>query len=179
MSNKRFKKTECAIFYVYCKLKDYPSAKKIAKLAHISRSTLYRHHRKVQSIPKDYEEYLLAVYKRRMRIFLKKPDIPLKILILRTLIYISSNKEIFKVLLSESRSEVIKKMLDILEPKIAKKWLPYKNKDKIYKVYENEVIGIIEAWAKQNFSDKKLRSVLNDIIYLTDSAWRRLSVLSE
>lgn len=176
MANKLFRANEHAIFIAYFKLRDYPSAKRIAKAASVSRSTLYRHHCKIQSIPKDYEKYLLTSYTRKIRPFLNKKDFSLKNFYLRTLVFISNHEEVFSALFSEGCKEIIAKMLNILKPKLART-LRTSNRDKAYIVYTNEVLGIIEIWSKQHFVLSELNQVLNDILYLTETASDHLTPL--
>ena len=173
MANRRFSKTERAIFVAYCKLRDYPSSKKIAQYAGISRTTLYRHHRRVAKIPEDYEDYLLKNYYKTMRGFVKNGT-KIRILYLRTLIFIMNNKEIILALFQEDKKEIIKGMVDFLKPCILNEWKMGGDLSKMFNIYKNEIVGVVEAWAGKKFSDKELDAVLEDIIYLTHTARRRL-----
>ena len=177
MSNKRFLETEKAIFVAYCKLQDFVSAKKVAKCAHISRSTLYRHHKIVQNIPKDYERYLADIYAKRMKKYSHKKHISLKFIYFRTLIFIYNHRKVFLTLFKEERKDVIKEMLLNLRKEVANKWGQNYISDKLYNVYANEVVGIIETWSKNNFSRKRLDIALGDIMFLTETAPKRLSGL--
>lgn len=177
MSNKRFLKTEKAIFVAYCKLQDYPSAKKLARRAQISRSTLYRHHKIVQNIPQDYENYLINVYHRRIKKYHPKSYNDLEIIFLRTLVFISNNKEIFMVLFNEGRKDIIPKMFDCLRSDILGQWNDAKISDKIYSIYKNEVFGIIETWGHHHFSPQRINIALDNIMFLTKTAPKRLSGL--
>ena len=176
MSNQRFFKTEKAIFIAYYKLKDYPSAKKIARHAKISRSTFYRHHQAANNIPRDYEEFLFNSFKDEIKRYLKN-DSNLSTVFLRLLVFISNHKAIIKALLDDGRKESIKRMLSQLRPAIIYYWRPANNSDKTYNIYENEMLGIIETWSKHNFSTTKLNHVLNDTLYLTKTAPKRLAPL--
>lgn len=173
MSNKHFFKTEQAIFIAYYKSRDYPSAQRIATNARISRSTLYRHHHNAQSIPRDYENLITATYSRRIQGLIKK-GASTKILFLRTLIFISHHKKVFKALFTDGRKEVVKQMLAKLKPVIITNWDQKDPLDKAYNVYENEVLGVIEAWSRCDFSSIRLNKTLNDILYLTRTAPKRL-----
>ena len=177
MTNKRFRKAENAIFIAYYKLKDYPSAKLIAKKSKLSRSTIYRHHGQPQNIPRNYEEYLLCIYKKKIKKILNKKDVDLKTLFLRTLVYIHSNRKTLKVLFSSGQQEIIKKIFRILKLRIIKTWHLAGNLDELYCVFENEILGIIEIWSKQEFDANSLNLVLNDLIKLTSTAPKRLTFL--
>lgn len=178
MSNKKFRKNERAIFVAYYKLRECPIAKRVAKQANISRSTLYRHHRTTFSIPHDYEKYLLRTYSRQMYSFLHEKGTSLSILFLRTLVFISNNKDIFEALFRDGHKEVIRGILDIIRPKIVEEWQLFNDDDVIYHVYSNEVLGIIEVWSKYGFSDKYLSLAQKDIIFLTKTARKKLLPLA-
>lgn len=178
MRNRRFFNNEQAIFIAYYKFKDYPSAKKLARIAGVSRSTLYRHHKKIQLISSDYEDYLLKNYRKTIKRFLKNNS-SLKNIYLRTLVFISSNREVFKALFRENHKDIIKKMINSIKPKILTEWHLSGNLDKIYGIYANEVLAIMEIWHKANFSNQTLESALSDILYLTKSSRRSLLSLQQ
>ena len=174
MSNKRFKKTEQAILIAYFRFHDYPVAKKIAKSAKVSRSTLYRHHQTTTNIPYDYEEYLLQAYLRTIHKLSKKKNPSLKTILLRTLVFIASNRDVFLILFQSNHKEVIKKMLDHIKHPILEEWRLGGDLNKMYSIYKNEVLGAIEIWGKANFSNQTLNSALEAIIYLTKTARHNL-----
>lgn len=179
MLNKQFQKTEYAIFIAYCKFRDYPTTKRIAKHAKISRSTLYRHHRSTQKILHDYEELIIAAFSNIAKQLIDKQATE-KNLFLHTLVFIVNHKEVFQALFSDGRKEVIKSMLGTLKPALIKRWNTTGGIDKVYNVYENEILGIIESWSKHQFSKSQLEKVLNDIINLTNTAPTRLpSIIGE
>ena len=174
MANKKFQKTETAIFTAYYKFRDFPTAKTLARRAKISRSTLYRHHEKPSALPKDYENYLLETYARKMRAFLNK-DLPSRTIFLRTLVFISNNRTVFTALFKDGHKEIVKKLLDKLKPQILKDWNYAGNTEKLYKIYQNEILGLIETWSEDNFDIKEVETVLNDIIYLNKTTPRHLA----
>ncbi len=179
MADKRFRKTEYAIFFAYYKLRSYPSAKKLAKTAKISRSTLYRHHKRVQYISVDYEEFLLRDYTKTINRLIEK-DAEIKIIYLRTLVFITAHRRVFIALFKEDRKEVIKSMIGLLKSRIiTKEWRLSGNLDKMYIVYANEILGVIECWSVQKFTDKSLERVLNDILYLTRASRKKLLPLKQ
>ncbi len=179
MTNKRFQRTEQAIFAAYYKIRDYPSAQKLSKRAGISRSTFYRHHQATSKIPQDYEEYLFAVYLHRIKKYLNSDAPNLKIIFFRFVVFISSNREVFKALFGEGRKEIIKKMLHPLKPVIIASWDTSVNLDRIFKIYENEVLGIIEVWSEERFINQKITVVFNVIMYMTEHACRNLLPLKK
>ena len=177
MTNKRFRKTERAIFASYCRLRDYPSAQEVAKAAKVSRSTLFRHHRKVQNIPSDYETFLLNVYIKRMHRFLQNENTDMRVIFFRLLIFVSNHRDAFLTLFARGKKDIIKEMFQPLKSRITHKWKISGNLDNIYNIYENEVLGVFEIWAKHGFSAEFIDFALNDILYLTRTACRSLSPL--
>lgn len=176
MLNKHFRKTEYIILVAYYRLRDCPSAKKLARAAKISRSTLYRHHKKVQNIPYDYETYLLAIYNKAIRSYFNKNNFTFKGFYFRTLVFISNHKEAFIFLFFEGHKDIIKRMLYYLKPKItANPHLSRNGFDKIFNVYSNEILGIIEHWEQYQFTITKLNEILSDALSLTEGVSSRLS----
>ena len=174
MANKLFYKNEQKILIAYFKFKDYPCAKRIARHAGISRSTLHRHHKTAHDIPRDYEEYLFRVYARKMKKLLAKEDTNLKNIFLYFLVFITGNREIFKTLFQDERKNIIKKMLQFLKPQITTNWGTSSNSEQIFSIYENAILGVIEIWGEHCFSDDDLAIVLDDIMYLTRTARHNL-----
>lgn len=175
MANKKFKKNENAIFLAYYKFRDRPTAKALAKRAGISRSTLYRHHKSPHSIPENYEKYILEIYSKRIKNFLKQGT-PLKKLFFRKLVFIHNHHLIFGALFESGRKDIVKDMLDLIKTPILSEW-NYKNPEKLYKVYQNEVLGLIETWAENGFKADEIEIILNDIMYLTIAARTHLTPL--
>ena len=176
MSNKHFFKTEYKIFTAYCKSHNHPTARKITTNAKISRATLYRHHYNAQSILRDYEDLILATYSHKIEALTKRKT-STKVLFLRTLIFISRHGKVFRALFTDGRKEIIKQILKKLKPSVTITWRPVNCLDKIYSIYENEVLGVIEIWSEYNFSATKLSRALSDILYLTKTAPERLAPL--
>ena len=175
MLNRHFRKTEHIILIAYYRLRDYPSAKKLAKLAKISRSTLYRHHHNIWKIPDDYETYLLVIYQRVINPYILKKDFSFKGYYFRTLIFISNHKEAFFLLFIEGHKDIVKKMLDALKPRISAIYhISGRNLDKIYSIYSNEILGLIENWGRQRFTLSMLNEILNDAIILTEDITNHL-----
>ena len=173
MANKRYRETEYAIFHTFYRLKDCYNANRIAKAAGISRTTLFRHHKRVQAISSDYEDFLIIIYARTIKRFLCR-DITLKKLFFRTLIFIISNKLVITALIQDGHQSVIKKMLEILKPRIIAEWHLSGDSDKMYSVYANSILGVIETWSKHGFTERSIGQVLSDILYLTSIAHREL-----
>lgn len=174
MINKKFKSTEQAIFIAYYKFMDYPSAKTIAMRAGVSRATFYHHHKAPRFISDDYMQYLLKAYSRKIRKIIIKDNINLKTIFSRTLIFIHSNRDTFKALFNDRHKDIIEKMLTKIKPQILAHWHPAICNDKVFSVYQNEISGIIEIWAKKNFAIKEMNGILDNILFLTNTSPRRL-----
>ena len=177
MKNKRFSQTEKAIFVAYYQLRDYPNARKLARRAGISHTTLYRHHKSLQQIPKDYEDYLLKSFDTRIKAMLVRQQIELKTLYLRMLIFIHTNREVIKMLLKDGRTEVINKMVLKFRQRVILAWNLAGDLEKVYGVYRREVLGVIEDWGRRDFAKQEIEVVLDDIMHLTKTTPRRLSKL--
>lgn len=176
MANKRFNKIEILIITAHFRHEDCRIVKKIAEYAGISRSTIYRHHQSIETIPQDLEEYLFEVYTSQIEKYLKKAQ-NLSIIFLRSLTFISSNKLVFQVLFKDGRKEIIKKMLSHLKVVVVAHWGISGKYDKAYNIYQNEVLGTIEFWSERNFSTKFIEKVYKDILYLTETAPEHLAPL--
>ena len=86
---------------------------------------------------------------------------------------------IFIVLFKDGRSDTVKKMIEFLKGRVVDEWRLGGDIDKIYSVYQYEVLGVIEVWSKQKFTTKQLDSILSDILYLTNTARRNLLPLQQ
>lgn len=179
MQNKRFYKAEHSIFIAYYSFKNYPTARILARRARISCSTLYRHHHKPQDIPRDYEEFLVSKYNQYIKKLHRKGNFNIRRFYLYFLVYIISNKPYFLALFKDNRKGIIIKMLRPAKPYILAKWHLHGDTDKMYSVYSNEILGVIETWAKHNFAKKMLEQTLDDIMYLTESSRIKLAPLLE
>ena len=182
MADKRFYKTEKAIFvtyYHYYKTQYHCSAKTLAHRANISRSTLYRHHPIPKNILSDYESYLLKSYASNMKHVLSRESTSLKMLFLRSLAFISAHEKLFQLLFKHEQKTIIIKIMNKLKVHIIKEWHQNTVKDAMYVVYSNEILGIIEMWARHNFSHQEIDIILNDILLLTNTAPHRLSLVTK
>lgn len=174
MQNQRFYKTEHSIFIAYYSFKNYPTAKMLARRAQISCSTLYRHHHRTQDIPCDYEDFLLSKFNKHIEKVCRKGNFSFRRFYLYFLVYIFNNRPYFLALFRDNHKSIVISMLKNVKPFILSKWHLAENTDKMYSVYTHEILGLIENWAKCNFSKKMLEQTLGDIMYLTNSAYAQL-----
>ncbi len=178
LKDKRFRINERAIIKAFFSNKKILGARVIARRAKISRSTLYRHHKTVYEIIPDYEKYILDKYYRLIGKLIKKRDVDTKTLYIYMLIFMMKNKEIFKMVLSRGNMKTIEKMIKKIESRVAIEYRLPKNCEKMLDVYRKEVLGIVEKWIKNDFTDD-YTGVLSDILYLTKTLRNRLIVITK
>lgn len=177
MKNRAFRRTEEKILEAFIKGNDNLSMTKMAKKAGVGRSTLYVHHHATKEILPDYERYMLVEYAAVAKKRLRMKNVQIKSLYFDMLIFILQNRKNFNLFLEFGRTEVFEKMIEKLENKIvAAEGLP-KNSKKVFRIYAGEVTKVIVDWCEKGFSDKEIMRTLTDIMYLTDSAGKRLSPL--
>lgn len=176
LKNKRFHKTEEAIIMAFSLIKDYSSTKRFVKVAQISRSTLYRHHKTISQIIPDYEEYIFKKYKKVIQKLLKNKNITLRHLYQRTLIFIVANKKIAQFLYQFGNHSTLEKMIFLLQPKIiaAHRISNYS----MFRIYIKEVIEVIEQWENNGFKIDEISPTIGKIMYLTNTARDRLGPIS-
>jgi AcrR family transcriptional regulator len=165
--SRRYKKTEEAILTVFF---DNPSCtiNKLAKKAGIARSTFYTHHHSARDVSLDLECDILENYLAEIKRRLKMNDIYIKSLYLDTLIFITKNRQFFKMF---NNREVVRKMLFELRQKV-------REPEKIFRIYISEVTEIIFEWGERGFMEEEIEKVLADIMYLTITARERLAPLA-
>ena len=172
--NKRYQKTEIAILEVLMKSKELPAAGVLVRKAQISRSTLYRHHKTVPGIVPDYEREMLRRYEGVVRKLIRRKNSQVRMICLRTLIFIMAERRTFKILLKYGGGAVIEKMILKLRCKLASACYLPANPEKMLRVYAKEVAGVIEEWGRQGFKESELEVVLSKIMYLTETMRQRL-----
>ena len=176
--NKRYQRTEEAILEVLAKSKELPVANTLVKRAGISRSTLYRHHKTVPGIVPDYEREVLIRYGNVLRRLVRRKNTQVRIIYLRTLIFMTMNRRVFKILLKYDGGIVVERMVLKLENKLKRAYRLPVNSSKMLKVYAKEIAGIVEEWGKNEFKEDELEVILGKIMYLTETMRQRLGPLN-
>lgn len=176
MKDKRFYHNEIGLCRYRRRCKKSNNVTKLAKWLRIDPSTVYRHHQSFNDIIRDYEIYVLKEFKQKIKKYLKNEDITLKTIYLHTLSSISENKEMILTLFENDHKDIIKNMLDVIKERITKEWNLHGNLENIFNVYQNEVIGVIEIWAKSKFDTNEIDATLNSVMRLTETAPRRLAL---
>ncbi len=179
MQNRRYRKTEEAILEVLLKSKIMPSATELTRRAHISRPTLYRHHRAMPGIIPDYERDILAAFKQSSKKMFKQTEVEPKDIYFKMLIFIIKHKRVFKILFKYGGDRAVENMVLEVKAPIASACHPPKNSDLMFKIYAKEVAGVIEDWSEKGFPEDKIDHILKDIIYLTTTMRQRLSPIRE
>ena len=176
--NKRYQKTEEAILEALMNSQSLPTAGALIKKAHISRSTLYRHHKTVPGIIPDYEREILTRYRNVVRRLVRHKNTQVRTICLRTLVFIMAEQRTFRMLLKYSGGMVIERMILQLRGKLKSAYYLPTNPDKILRVYAKEIVGVIEEWSELGFKEKDIERTLRKIMYLTESMRQRLGPLN-
>ena len=156
--------------------KDKLSLERLLRLAKISRSTLYRHHKNIHEIAPDYERYILRKCKNTMSYLMRTKKSSPKILFQRILVFISANQLIMNFLLEYGSSDLIERIVTALKPKLlASSKIP---DGEIFTLYAKEVAGIIEIWCRNGFKREAIFLTLDKIMYLTSTAHNHFAPLA-
>lgn len=178
LQNRRFKKTEEAILKVFFEEDIYIGTKEMAAKAGVARSTFYHHHRAVKEIVPDYKRYILRRYTRVTNGLLRQKGVKMRTVYAKTLIFITQNRRVFEILLRSGEASVMKEMLFKIEVRLVKQMRLSRGARKIFMIYVGEVVELINGWCERGFSEKEIGELLDDIMYLTDTAKERLGPIA-
>ncbi len=176
LNNRRFKKTEEAILRVYLSDEECVSMGKMAKRAGISRSTLYHHHRTINSITIDYKKYVMRKYGR----FLKREmraRIGVKSLLLQMILFVLHNKKAFEILFKRDKGDVIREMLG-KKKEIIMRYACIRKNNKVFMIYCSEMTELFREWSLDGFSETEIEELFENIVYLTDTIKQRLAKIN-
>ncbi len=176
LADRRFRRTEEAILRAFFATSGDTGIVEIAKKAGVARSTVYIHHRAVKEIVPDYEKYVLKKYRKMVRGILVVKNSKLETVFVRTLIFMIANKRIFTMILSNNNT-IIEKMINEISVKIASSMRMPKSQENVFKIYRSEIIVLIDDWCRKDFEYKEMNKLVENIIYLTNTARIRLGVL--
>lgn len=177
LKDRRFRRIEDAILQVVLEGDYYISPGEMAEKIGVARSTIYRHHKTMRGILLDYQEYILSKYKCLVKIIEGKKGIYTRAWCERVLLFILQYKQIFEMLLKGREVGVLKDMVRMLEPMIAEMVKLPKNHEKMFLVYMNEVVGLVERWIEEGCDDKEIEILMRNVVYLTDTMRLRLKGL--
>lgn len=91
--------------------------------------------------------------------------------------FILQNKRIFKILMMGGERGVLGKMIFKLQPWLVNMMGLPKNSDKIFLVYTGEVVALLDKWCQDGAKETEMDKLLNEIVYLTETARVRLKML--
>ena len=178
LRNKRFRKTEEAIIMAFFTSKTFLSVNRLIKLAGISRSTFYRHHRNVYEVASDYESYLIRQYAKTTRKFIKRQkSINLRNIYLNMLIFIRAYNKLFTFILKYGDSRIIEKIIITIKPVIINS-SPV-TEGTVFKMHIKEISGIIEEWVATDFDKESIIPTVDKMMYLTNTANKHFSPLTK
>ena len=171
--DKRYQKTEQLLFDAFRKTVvsgvTIPCPTSLTRKAGVSRSTFYQHYKNP-----------LEIYRRhKTRLFHRFNNISAKLvenhadvttILRRLLIFIYQNQDFFSLDLTKCNCTATIKILDTLKPELTKTW---RTAD-FFGIYAHELIGVLKSWREQNFDDTTLEKTLSELVYLTETAEKRL-----
>lgn len=178
LKNRRFRKTEDAILRVFFEEDIYVGIKEMAAKAGVARSTFYHHHKTAREIIPDYRRYILRRYSRMISGAIRINGMKTRVIYTKTLIFIMQNQREFEVLLRSGNMDVMKEMIMGVEGWLVKQMRIPNGARKVFAVYASEVTELINEWCRRGFRKDEMNRVLDDIMYLTDTARIRLGPIA-
>lgn len=172
--NRRYQNTEEAILDALMKTRELPNTGTLARRAHISRTTLYRHHKTVPGIIPDYEKEVLLRYEGVVRKLIRRKNTQVRTICLRTLFFIMAERRAFRILFKYGGGAVVERMILKLKNKLKYYCRLPTNPDRMFKLYTKEVVGVIEEWGTHDFREDEIEKVLGKLLYLTETMRQRL-----
>ena len=179
LKDARFRKKEEAIFEVFFdgSNRGQLSVKELARKAGVDKATLYRHHRAIREIVGDYEDYILKKYVRSVQIVRKKENVDLRRIYYDMIIFILQNREVFRALMMVRDFGVIEKMVLILKPEMVDFVGLPSGHERVLMVHGGEIVGLIIEWGISGLEEERITRLLNDMMYLSETAKTRLTPL--
>ena len=150
LNNRRFYRTEEAILKAFFG-NTYLSVREVTRQVGIARSTFYHHHQSTAKILADYQRYIKYKYKRKTKKMLVSQKVP--------------------------ERSILKNMIAKMQPRLVDIMHLPKNSKKIFLVYEGEVTSLIDAWCRNGMREDEINRLLDEIIFLTETARVRLKIL--
>ena len=175
--DSRYQKTETAILTTLAKiLEENPrlislNPSDLARRARISLSTFYRHYNTIEEILIAYERKLVLKFESSLHFRRVKT---LKNTMQFTLVFIIKYKRFFKIAFCRGDQNLLRRIFEVLKPKIITSCHWSKNQDQLFDICFYELYGLLEDWSEGAFKEKEIFSITNNIIYLLKSAPARL-----
>ena len=175
--DSRYQKTETAILTTLAKiLEENPrlislNPSDLARRARISLSTFYRHYNTIEEMLIAYESKLVLKFESSLHFRRVKT---LKNTMQFTLVFIIKYKRFFKIAFCRGDQNLLRRIFEVLKPKIITSCHWSKNQDQLFDICFYELYGLLEDWSEGAFKEKEIFSITNNIIYLLKSAPARL-----
>ena len=142
-------------------------------------STFYRHYRSLHDLISQKEKQIIRQFDQVLaRASRRQDDLPR--IIQDTLIFIHKNRADLRLLAYISHDKILLSLMAKLQPLTTRHWQPYTPSKRafIFDVYSHEVVAVITTWGQQeDFATDHLIRHEHDIIYLTETAVKRLNYL--
>ena len=179
IKDHRFRKTEKAIFLAISELiLEKPMTvslrpTELARRSKIAASTFYRHYSTIDEAIKHHEHNMMRRFRTMMQ-NLRDNHPNLKQCIERIIVFIYVNKDYFKTAISRGNRCPLKMIFEYIKPKIYHSCHLPKNSERMLAICFNEIFTLIEEWSKSSFPEEKIPELTSEIIYLLETAKKRL-----
>lgn len=159
LGDLRFRRIEDRIFEAVF-IKGLNSATEVAREVGVPRSTIFRHHRDIREIGKDYSEYIL--YRFRIEVCVEELSGEYRKSILMMLGFIIRYRKIFEVMFRDGAEELVSVIMAELRGVIVEKYR-YLNDDLAFSVFCWGVYVIFREWIRRGRTENEIGLVYNEI----------------
>jgi len=178
LSNRQFSRIEDAIVRVFFRRRGRANTRRIATEIGVARGTIYNHHRVVELVPRDYEDYIIELYSGEIRKYLHQKNVTLSGLYRRMLVFVLQEQKVFKILIKAKDREVFVRMVERLRRFNKELDGLAGNTNDIYNIYSGEIAEILFIWGRGGFEREKMNEVLSDILQVTSTMRINLTKLN-
>lgn len=151
----------------------------LCRQAGVFESTFYRHYRNIQDLINQKEQQLMQRFDRVLARARRHHE-DLAQLVKDTLIFIYQNRTDLRLLSHIDHDKIPLAIMSKLRPLTTTHWQPYAPQKLalIYSIYSHEVAAVLTTWGEEeDFATTRLARHKHDIIYLTETAIKRLKYL--
>ena len=113
LADARFRKTEEAIFEAFFGGENEVrlNVNELIRKIGVDRTTFYRHHRTINDITEDYEQYIVEKYAESIKTMRNRNGVELRRVYYETMLFILQNRKIFEALIRVKNSRVLEDMM--------------------------------------------------------------------
>lgn len=176
IANRRYNRTENNFLMGFLEKDGNVTVTELARMMGVARSTFYYHHKNLPQAVRDYKVCVLSDYCQLIQKMFDKNTAMMKIF-LGMLVFMMSHRRAFLVLVRVGVKDVFVEMVEMLRPKVEKFAKLPKDSEKIFNIYVYEVAGILKIWVEEGMPEEKMKIVLDDLMYLTNTINERLGFL--